>query len=172
MGPNGPLFGCVNALINPPPALAWRSFLANLQENGFKNTPLGWIVFVVGWRWGSPEGTSGPFCAHELLHTNFVHKRCTNRFVLCTNRFLGPFRIFWRSHPRRGLVILFCFFFLLKLKKALRPPELKLPFRRWQVKKKFPVLNVPRHGALRMMQAALSVSEAWRFENDASRPFS
>jgi len=104
VGPNGPFFGCVNALINPPPVLAWRSFLANLQENGFKKTPLGWIVFVVGWRWGSPEGTSGPFCAHELLHTNFVHKRCTNRFVLCTNRFLGPFRIFWRSHPRRGLV--------------------------------------------------------------------
>ena len=24
--------------------------------------------------------------------------------VPCTNRFLGPFRIFWRSHPRRGLV--------------------------------------------------------------------
>ena len=104
VGPNGPFFGCVNALINPPPALAWRSFLANLQENGFKKTPLGWIVFVVGWRWGSPEGTSGPFCAHELLHTNFVHRRCTNRFVVCTNRFLGPFRIFWRSHPRRGLV--------------------------------------------------------------------
>ena len=50
VGPNGPFFGCVNALINPPPALAWRSFLANLQENGFKKTPLGWIVFVVGWR--------------------------------------------------------------------------------------------------------------------------
>ena len=24
--------------------------------------------------------------------------------VPCINRFLGPFRIFWRSHPRRGLV--------------------------------------------------------------------
>ena len=72
VGPNGPFFGFVNALINPPPALAWRSFLAILQENGFKKTPLGWVGFVVGWRWGSPEGTSGPYCAHELLHTNFV----------------------------------------------------------------------------------------------------
>ena len=24
--------------------------------------------------------------------------------VQCINRFLGPFRTFWRSHPRRGLV--------------------------------------------------------------------
>ena len=31
-----------------------------------------------------------------------VHFTAFMRFV--TNRFLGPFRLFWRSHPRRGLV--------------------------------------------------------------------
>ena len=28
-------------------------------------------------------------------------------FVPCINRFLGPFMIFWRSHPRRGLVYVY-----------------------------------------------------------------
>ena len=56
--------------------------------------------------------------AHELcteltraLYTNFcTHELCTNRFFPCTNRFLGPFRIFRCSHPRRGLVKLFSTF--------------------------------------------------------------
>ena len=26
--------------------------------------------------------------------------------IPCANRFLGPFRVFWRSHPRRGLVVI------------------------------------------------------------------
>ena len=45
-------------------------------------------------------------CAHGLWFMIIcTHELCDQSVCPCTNRFLGPFSIFWRSHLRRGLVM-------------------------------------------------------------------